>query len=345
MKKVLEPMKAFYGMKDMLGIEDPYGDCMSMSDLATLNYFGLCGLEIIYNFYFVYNFADDDRNLFGCPVFCIDTLLFDKRENILKGLGIDIIEKQPKMDLLVESIRESIMNNRPIFLFVDLFYQKGRFFYYNNRHAPHACLVYGFDDENQVVYTIDDYNGYKTYIVSYDMIVQYCKGIFEYCNFRKDSLYFREYCFEGTNLKFDEEYNSKVLRKFFKNSLSKAEERYKSLNLIKVLSEDLESFINVSSFEAILSSVIYKRGSECFMIKNLYQYDTFDKNIQSEIDSKLNTILQNWTLIRNTVCHYNLNKKNMDKKCNKIKQILDTIYEDETTYSDLLYSQFRQFIG
>ncbi len=342
MKKVLEPMSAFYGMKDMLGIDDPFGDCMCMSDLSTLNYFGLSNLEILYNLRFSYIYLE--VNYFGHPAFGIDTFLFDKREDILKGLGISIIEKQPPMDLLVENIRESILNNRPIFLFVDLFYQEGRYFYYNNRHAAHACLVYGFDDENQQVYTIDNYDGYKTYMVSYDMIVQYCRGIFEYCNFRADSQCFREYCFDGTSLKFDEEYKDKVLKRFFKNSLDKSEDWYNSLNSIKNLSDRLETLMNLKTFEGNLSAVIYKKGSQCFMIKNLYQYDIFDKNIQLEIDSKLNAILENWSRIRSIAIHYNRSNRGLADKCVTIRKRLDSIYEDEKVYSDLLYSQFKQFV-
>ncbi len=342
MKKVLEPMSAFYGMKDMLGIDDPYGDCMCMADLATINYFGLSNLEILYNLRFTYKFLE--VNNVGYSAFGLDTFLFEKREDILKGLGINIIEKHPQMDFLIESIRESILNNRPIFLFVDLFYQKGRYFYYNHQHGVHACLVYGFDDENQLVYTIDNYDGYKTYIVSYDMIVQYCKGVFQYCNFRLDSLYFREYCFDDTNLEFDEGYNAKILKKFFHKSLDKADERNTSLNSIKILSERLEDLMNLKSFEENLSSVIYKRGSECFMIKNLYQYDVFDKNIQLEIDSKLNAILENWTRIRSIAIHYNRSNKGLADKCVTIRKRLDSIYEDEIVYSDLLYSQFRKYV-
>lgn len=342
MKKVLEPMSAFYGMKDMLGIDDPFGDCMCMSDLATINYFGLSNLEILYNLRFTYKFLE--VNNVGYSAFGLDTFLFEKREDILDGLGINIIEKHPQMDSLVESIRESIINNRPIFLFVDLFYQKGRYFYYNHQHGVHACLVYGFDDENQLVYTIDNYDGYKTYIVSYDTIVQYCKGVFQYCNFRADSLYFREYRFDGTSLEFDELYNTKILKKFFKNSLDKAGERNNGLNSIKTLSERLEDLMNLKSFEENLSSVIYKRGSECFMIKNLYRYNIFDKNTELEIDSKLNAILENWTRIRSIAIHYNRSNRGLDDKCINIRKRLDCIYEDEKVYSDLLHSQFRQFI-
>ncbi|QNU67080.1 hypothetical protein EHE19_000525 [Ruminiclostridium herbifermentans] len=342
MKKLLEPMSAFYGMKDMLGIDDPFGDCMCMSDLATLNYFGLSNLEILYNLHFAYKFLE--VNNVGYSAFGLDTFMFEDRKDILKGLGITIIEKHPQMDCLVESIRESIMNNRPIFLFVDLFYQKGRYFYYNNQHGAHACLVYGFDDENQLVYTIDNYDGYKTYTVTYDMIVQYCKGIFQYCNFRPDSLYFREYCFNGTNLEFNEEYNTKILMKYFKNSLDTADKRTAGLNSIKILSERLEDLMNLKSFEENLSSVIYKRGSECFMIKNLYQYNVFDKNIQLEIDSKLNAILENWARIRSIAIHYNRSSRGLTDKCINIRKRLDSIYQDEIAYSDLLYSQFRQFL-
>ena len=342
MKKLLEPMSAFYGMKDMLGIDDPYGDCMCMADLATLNYFGLSNLEILYNLHFTYKFLE--VNNVGYSAFGLDTSLFEDRKDILKGLGINIIEKHPQMDCLVESIRESIMNNRPIFLFVDIFYQKGRYFYYNHQHGVHACLVYGFDDENQLVYTIDNYDGYKTYIVTYDMIVQYCKGVFQYCNFRPDSLYFREYCFNGTNLEFNEEYNTKILKNFFEKSLNKANERNTGLNSIKILSERLEDLMNLKSFEENLSSVIYKRGSECFMIKNLYQYNVFDKNIQQEIDSKLNAILENWTRIRSIAIHYNRSNRGLDDKCVTIRKRLDSLYEDEIVYSDLLYSQLRQYV-
>ncbi|PYG89074.1 hypothetical protein LY28_00896 [Ruminiclostridium sufflavum DSM 19573] len=344
MKKILEPMQAFYAMKEMLGSDAPYGDCMCMADLATLNHFSLSNLEIIYNLQFTYKFVES--NSVGNLAFGLDTPLFVKREDILKGLGINIIEKHPQTDLLVDNIRESIMNNRPIFLFVDLFYQKGRYFYYNNQHGVHACLVYGFDDENQAVYTIDNYDGYNTYIVSYDMIVQYCKGIFEYChNFRKDSLYFREYCFEGTDLKFDEAYNNTIICRFFKNSLGKADERNKSLGSIAVLNERLEELMNISGFEENLSSVSYKKNSEYFMIRNLYQYNVFNKATQLEIDRRLNIIIENWARIGSIVQHYTKTKKNLDEKCKKIRMRLNSIYEYEIGYTDFLYSQFKQFVG
>ena len=80
------------------------------------------------------------------------------------------------------------------------------------------------------------------------------------------------------------------------------------------------------------------------MIKNLYQYNVFDKNIQQEIDSKLNAILENWTRIRSIAIHYNRSNRGLDDKCVTIRKRLDSLYEDEIVYSDLLYSQLRQYV-
>ena len=82
--------------------------------------------------------------------------------------------KIPDLDTLQDEIVNSISSGHPISIFIDLFYQRGRDFYYNQKHGLHPVFVYGFNLTNEEIYTVDDITEYRQYSLPFSEFKSSC---------------------------------------------------------------------------------------------------------------------------------------------------------------------------
>lgn len=342
-RKFIENVKPYDGMKKMFFFDSPVADCSITNDLIVATAYHANEYEILYNVNFEYEFVyktDENREKFQLKV-----VFFEKREEILKRLGIEIMKKSPPLEQLIVSIKTAIDKNRLVLLHIDLFYQEGRTYYYNVKHGHHAVLVYGYDDERRIIHTIDNTQGYGCYEIDYETVIRYCGGLFEFLGYEQGELYLYEYSHVGSKQEDNKDKVKDVLMRYCKNVMNSYKAWRKSLESIKILQERLDILLQYTSFEEDIATIKYRKVSDCYRIKKLYDYNFFSTLGKEIIEEKMNLILEGWKKIQGIVVYYRIKDKNYNLMTIKVKEILDDIYNNELIFGETLIKEIYQFLN
>lgn len=87
--------------------------------------------------------------------FDMDYLIGTKFEVVLERSGIEVSSMKISSNIVEDAIA-SISNERPVIIWVDCFYESFRPDMYMKEHWPHTLLIYGFNQEEQLVYVIEN---------------------------------------------------------------------------------------------------------------------------------------------------------------------------------------------
>lgn len=132
----LRNFSPFDGMKKLFPLYNyPYENCFYNSMLTLSRYFNIDESAIINNMINIYRFDKKPQRSSGD--FKLEVINFKSRKKLLAELGINSIIKSPSSDDLKEEIFKSISHGFPISIQIDLYYQQGREFYFNQKHGIH----------------------------------------------------------------------------------------------------------------------------------------------------------------------------------------------------------------
>lgn len=343
--KILNNFKPFDGMKKMYkGKNYPYANCVYDSMLTVAKYYNKNILPILNNVIFIYRFDSEKLNNIG--YFKLEVVNIKERDELLNDIGIVINAKSPKIDCLYNEIINSISNGSPIEIYIDMFFQEGRRFYYNKKHGAHSVLVHGYDITSNTLYTIDDITDYKEYYSSFTEFQNYCKGLFENCGFIDKENYFFEYSLNSTvnnNLLTQEELIHLYITDFVNNMFLYQNDIIESLQNIKYLSDNYEYIMkeNIEDMIETLNSTIYRKHSEKFRLNNLYKHNFDVLNARKKIDILIDEIIKDWMVVRAFSIKAISLQKFSKEICNECINLIKKIYEREMKYNEILFSMLN----
>lgn len=341
-KKIIANVKPYEGIRETFRLDVPFANCAITNDLVVLNAYHMNEFDVLFNVNFVYDFVSHGKQ--NINNLKLNIIFFEKEESVLERLNIKIIKKSPSIEELISSIKMSIENDRLVLLHIDLFYQKGRDYYYQLQHGPHAILVFGYDDENEIIYTIDNIKGYGVYKVSYDTLRIYCSGLFEYLGFEQGDDYFYEYIKasnESVNCRYSainsfERYCKKMMKYRFKWK--------DALENILIYRDRLTKHLPTQNDEKELAEIKYRKASEYFRIKKINNYKVFAEREYKEIDEKIYVILEEWMKLHGIWVYCGLNG-NYNKALTKSFPILENIYKNELSYGEIYFNAMERFLN
>lgn len=272
--------------RDLLNIESnkgyPFVSCKEMALLSVMKYYGINVLPIMVKMNFIYEFYKDNKYVvFSCinPDFYSDKDFFE---------SIGVIENtiSLKEDDSLRCIKKCIEDKHPVSFDIDLFYQEGRDFFYNTQHAVHTLLGYGFDDEKQRIYVLDNIKGYDKYEIKYrdyDVLrgVAKDRDIVEYINIKNIDTY-------------SEEFVNKMLDIYVAGIKAQYQTRKEALKNIGLLADSFENSVKRSEFATDINSVIYEKVSELYRMIFLRKYHLYSENVQEKIEKLLCDIISKW---------------------------------------------------
>lgn len=155
--------------KEICGIEPFNGvlyiDCGHNILLTVADFYNADTEAILLNDIFTYDIHDDDGHLSlkvnAEEIKDISQVMSDK-------LGITI---NPKLDIddVISEIKDSILNDRPVSVPIDLYHCKLRRKMYESVHEAHALMVVGFNEDNQTFQIIDNMKKNGTVFGFYQM--------------------------------------------------------------------------------------------------------------------------------------------------------------------------------
>lgn len=334
----LDTFQPFDGMIKMFPHHNfPYFNCDYNLMLTLANFFKKDELPILNNVVTIYRF--DKQKMQTRGYFKLQVLDLEEGDRILEEMGISIHKKSPEIDLLQDEIISSIVNGNPISIFIDLFYQRGREFYFNKKHGLHPVFVYGFNLTNKEIYTVDDITEYRQYSLPFSEFISSCMS----SEHQKMPNYFWEYTLKSP-VDHDSLNNEKLaqahINKFIENMCGYENEITEGLNHILLFAENFEFVITNETFIETLSSTIYRKCSEKYRLNTLYRYNIDSIDAKSVLDSLLDQIINDWKSVRIYSNKAIMSKKFTGEIIDKCKGILNKIYINEVQF----YTQFYLMI-
>ncbi|TYP76804.1 hypothetical protein [Paenibacillus methanolicus] len=331
----LDNFQPFDGMKKMFPHHNfPYFNCEYNLYLTLAGYFKKDSLPILNNVVSIYRF--DKQKITTKGYFKLEVLNLEEGDTLLAKMGISIRRKSPDIDALQDEIISSISNGHPISIFIDLFYQRGREFYFNKQHGLHPVLVYGFHLTQKEIYTVDDITEYRRYSLPFSEFKNGCMSV----EHLKMPNYYWEYALKSPADQ-DGLLNKKLARsnihEFVENMYRYQNEITESLKNILMLAKNFEFVITNETIIETLSSTIYRKCSEKYRLNTLYKYNMDHRNAKNTMDSLLDQIIDDWMLIR-IYCTKAIHSKKFTKEIvDKCAGILERIYVNETHFNNQFF--------
>ncbi|MCM3443675.1 BtrH N-terminal domain-containing protein [Metabacillus halosaccharovorans] len=337
-KRILD-IQQFEGIRKMTGNNrDPFVNCLYTPILSVVNYFKMSSFPIIANPFFYYEHISKIAYPTGYLRVRIEHL--NDLDFVLKKMGIEITYYTPSPENLLNFIRENIEYGSPILVNIDMYYQKGRKEYYLKKHdGKHAILVYGYNDINKTINFLDDFNGYSEYVMSYEDIFVYYKGLFDYCNISDNKNATTRVFTKSSFNNFNQKENMLCQVKEF--SLKMLNDKYRILNNLENLRNFQDIQHSIKNDEAIISaltSTVQRKTSQKYQYLILGKYGLYPENYKREMENSIDIIVNNWTLIRNIIAKSVYKDVYLLKTKESVIEYIEDIYEKEKLFYTLLFS-------
>ncbi|WP_338556176.1 hypothetical protein [Paenibacillus sp. KS-LC4] len=335
----LNAFQPFDGMIKMFPHHNfPYFNCDYNLLLTLANYFKKDELPILNNVISIYRF--DKQKIKTRGYFKLEVLDLEDGDKILEEMGISIRRKSPALDALQDEIINSISNGNPISIIIDLFYQRGRDFYYNQKHGLHPVFVYGFNLTNEEIYTVDDIKEYRQYSLPFSEFKLSCMS----SEHVKMPNYFWEYALVSPadhDILNSEQLAQTNINKFVENMCRYQNEITESLNNILLLAEHFELIITNETIIETLSSTIYRKCSEKYRLNTLYKYNIDHIHAKHTLDPLMDHIINDWKTVRIYSNKAIMSKKFTGEIIDKCIGLLKKIYTNEVHFNNQFYLMLK----
>lgn len=315
--------------KELLKIDPnksyPFVSCKEMALLSVMKYYGINELSMMVKMNFMYKFYKENQYV----VFsCINPDLYSDK-NFFDSVGIAENIISLKEDSL-NCIKRCIENKHPVFFDIDLYYQEGRELFYKIRHAAHTLIAYGFDDEKQILYVLDNIQGYDKCEIKYSdypILRGDVKGsdIVEYIKTKNIDTY-------------SEEFENKMLDIYVNGIKNQYEMRKDALENIVLLIDNFASSVSRQEFGNDIISVIYEKVSEFYRMTFLKKYHLYSEQGQQKIEKLLNDIISKWKRVFLLIQYLAISSYGNEDYSKPIKCLYD-IYEIEKELCECLIKQ------
>lgn len=315
MNKILD-LDVFDGMIniDPSYISYPFITCYEMSLLSVVKYYKKSILPLMTKMNFAYKFNGANEDI----IFLSINPDFDDRFDLLKSLRLERRTHEVEETNAMNCIRECISNDHPVQFMIDLFYQKGREYFYNFQHGGHYVNGYGFDDEKKIIHIIDNVQGYAKYTVKYEEFST-LRGevqgspIWEFVN-----------C--DDSIASSEEYDNRMIDMYCKGIKDQYDMRKDSLHEIEKLIDVFPVCASKVFFVENINGVLYNKISELCRIIYLRRFGIYDNKSSDSIEELLKRIIDKWKKIHSLLYYKKISQysgNDFGKEISCLTEIID----------------------
>ncbi len=317
-------------MKKWYCNDDLYCNCYFMSLLNITRTFGKNENEIILNADLTYDLFE--KNDSGYPGFRLKVDTFDEIQEVLKRMGIGYTSDKIEVTDVIHNVEKYLKQGNLILLSIDLYYQKNKVYYYQTKHGEHSVLVYGYNDEKQCLYIVDNINkGYQKYAISYEEVGDYMKGLCDYYGYDKCSYYYTRFFKEGEKKK---QSDTVITDKFLAN-INKNKAAYKmSLQSILEFRIRLSEICTYPSFEENLLTLKYRKASICFRNRLVLELRFRNSENYETLINNQDEVYRLWTQFRTYYIYAKRKNTPEETICMVLSDILLKIHQKETCFYD-----------
>lgn len=331
--------------KNILGNIKPFNDifyksCFYNSLFPAINHFNRSIIPIIINDVNIYCYERDKAGmqLNAKHLSCSDAA------SILKKEGVAFEVKNVESKDLISNIKNAIKNQRPVIIWVDCFYESIRPDMYMKEHWDHSLLVYGYNDENQMLNIIEHKHKenlfYRERTISYPDVVRAYEGNIK--NFKENmpeyETYFEYYPVKADGHTEGEDYIAICTS----NYVSKKAEILSALEHIKTFKAN---FIEITKNHSVLSVNLQDILDGLNNIINIKLAEKY--KIINVLGEKLKymylmeKVIYNWNFIRSIFGKFSYSNKYKTEAINESITIIEEIYELECEFYKGLFSSLN----
>lgn len=253
------------------------------------------------------------------------------RAEILKGFGVEEKSYVEETDIC-EAIKQHLDKDELVIVYIDCFYEKGRYDTFMKEHWPHTILVYGYDELEEefsiLEHTAKENLDYAPRKISYsDLIKCYRSVVKLYGEENKPSLY----CYKktGNGSAGNDDINPVKAFAILKDSFEETKPAISAFKekMLK-LSENEEEYLSmIGDIVQFLTDVINSK------LAFEYVMELFD---EKEFTDKSAELRDKWQSIRNTVAKNSYAGKATPGILLKKLELLDEISEGESELIQML---------
>lgn len=260
------------------------------------------------------------------------------RGEILKRFGVEEKAFIEEPDIC-ETIKQHLDNDELVIVYIDCFYEKGRFDTFMKEHWPHTILVYGYDELEEefsiLEHTAKENLDYAPRKISYSDLVKCYRSIVKhYGEESKHSLY----CYKKTDSMAKEKMliNPFEAYAMLRDSFEETDSAIKNFKVkILDLAENEEEYLSrIGDIIQFLTDVINSK------IAFEYVMELFD---EKEFIDKSAELRDKWQSIRNTVVKNSYANKATPVVLIQKLELLDEISEGEQNLLQILLEKEKKY--
>lgn len=322
----IEPFNSFF-----------YKSCFYNAFFPIIKHFNKSILPFLLNDTLIYKY--DDKDNAGID---IDFITEKKIEDVSKLMNLNIVTKEKSDDVLSET-RQAISEKTPVILWLDAFYEELIIDTYNKIHLPHNVLVYGYDDDNQVLHVMEhthkDSLNYDKRMLSYENVMDAYNRFSENLNKRENMPTFvKVNLLDYENEEMIKNLDYHVYLEEFKRSIfdnrstiySSLESLDKFRRLFEMFTVD-ENMLKLykNNILSKINNIINAKNAERFKLLELFQGE-------NQLVEIMNNIINNWIVIRSVFAKYMYTSIYKQKDFMNSTNRLCEIYKLERSYIEKL---------
>lgn len=247
-----------------------------------------------------------------------------ERAEILKGFGVEEKAFAEETDIC-EAIKQHLDSDELVIVYIDCFYEKGRYDTFMKEHWPHTILVYGYDELEEefsiLEHTAKENLDYAPRKISYSDLVKCYRSVVKlYGEENKPTMY----CYKKTGNGVTENNDINPVKAFaaLKDSFEETQPAIRAFKekMLWFSENEEEYFSKIGDIVQFLTDVINSK------IAFGYVMELFD---EKEFKEEAEEIRKKWLSIRNTVFRNSYTNKATPDILLKKLEMLDEIEQDE----------------
>lgn len=341
------------GNKTIIGNISPFNDfiykgCFYSALFPIIGYYNQSIDHILANDIISYQYDADNKML--------DILYKSEKdvESLLKDMALELNKKIYSGDV-IKDIINSLLNNRPIIVTIDCFYESIRQDTYLKTHWPHSLLIYGFDNDSQIFNIFEQKHReslvYESCTISYEDIEKAYNGFIsnfkhlDIVNATFNQLTYIPGMYMPTIFEVHKIQNENCVLRVedsIKSYINRVFNEYELiLNNLEYINEFSSIFCKIVKDEesikekakklmGVLNSIISGRQVEKYKVEKLL-------GAVPGLISNLDEVIDRWNYIRSRLFRYLYSSIYKREDFDEISKIFDQVYLGEKEYYQKLY--------
>jgi hypothetical protein len=268
----------------------------------------------------------------------VDCMSTHNPETIMNLQGIQV-EKISRCSNLIDTIKQDLMLDRPVIVWLDSYVQRGRKEYLT-KHSRHSILLTGFHERNQTFHVLEnrhlDNLSYEHQVLSYNEVQ---KGYDAFHDFFKPDSQFHSYAaFHFDSAKVSTELFGNKATYFLRNMNEQLESLEKGITALETFCQQFHQLDHIELLVNSFNQVINTKKVELYRLLLI-------KEEFIELVQWMERILAEWETARHQAAKLLFSGEMSSRYQTKIKASLEQVIIYEKASLDALTSKCKRECG